>query len=160
MKDHTQENSWFTDFKEFQESVDKPAKDSTNEFFNRHQYASFEACLEAIKPALHQHGFVLLQSNNRDELGDYTETKFVHKTGYELVTKVYLVLDKNNMQGVGSAITYAKRYGILTLAGIEPETKDDDDGNKASLPSGTTNNAAQGAPSKNNSGWPTRSQQQ
>ena len=36
------------------------------------------------------------------------------------------------MQGVGSAITYAKRYGILTLAGIEPEVKDDDDGNKAS----------------------------
>ena len=62
---------------------------------------------------------------------DYTETKFVHKTGHELTTKVYLVLDKN-MQGVGSAITYAKRYGILTLAGIEPETKDDDDGNKAS----------------------------
>ena len=43
MKDTTLENSWFTDFKEFQESVDKPAKDSTNEFFNRHQYASFEA---------------------------------------------------------------------------------------------------------------------
>ena len=63
------------------------------------------------------------------------------------------------MQGVGSAITYAKRYGILTLAGIEPETKDDDDGNKASLPSGTVNNAAQGAPAKNNSGWPSRSQQ-
>lgn len=158
MKDHTQENSWFADFKEFQESVDKPAKDKANSHF-RNKYASFEACLEAIKPALHEHGFVLLQSNNRDELGDYTETKFVHKTGHELTTKVYLVLDKNNMQGVGSAITYAKRYGILTLAGIEPETKDDDDGNKASLPSGTVNNAAQGAPAKNNSGWPSRSQQ-
>ena len=124
--------NWFADFKEFQESVDKPAKDSTNDFFNRHKYASFEACLDAIKPALHEHNFILLQSNNRDELGDYTETKFVHKTGQELTTKVYLVLDKKNMQGVGSAITYAKRYGILTLAGIEPEVKDDDDGNKAS----------------------------
>ena len=124
--------NWFADFKAFQESVDKPAKDSTNDFFNRHKYASFEACLDAIKPALHEHNFILLQSNNRDELGDYTETKFVHKTGQELTTKVYLVLDKNNMQGVGSAITYAKRYGILTLAGIEPEVKDDDDGNKAS----------------------------
>ena len=160
MKDTTLENSWFTDFKKFQESVDKPAKDSTNDFYKTHTYASFEACLEAIKPALHEHGFVLLQSNNRDELGDYTETKFVHKTGHELTTKVYLVLDKNNMQGVGSAITYAKRYGILTLAGIEPEKKDDDDANKASLPSGTANNAAQGAPARNNSGWPSRSQQQ
>ena len=118
--------------KEFQESVDKPAKDSTNDFFKRHKYASFESCLDAIKPALHEHNFILVQSNNRDELGDYTETKFVHETGQELTTKVYLVLDKKNMQGVGSAITYAKRYGILTLAGIEPEVKDDDDGNKAS----------------------------
>ena len=47
MKDHTQENSWFTDFKEFQESVDKPAKDKANSHF-RNKYASFEACLEAI----------------------------------------------------------------------------------------------------------------
>lgn len=125
-------NTWFADFIEFQKSVDKPAKDSTNEYLNKHKYASFEACLDVIKPALHIHNFVLLQSNNRDELGDYTETKFVHKTGQELTTKVYLVLDKNNMQGVGSAITYAKRYGILTLAGIEPEVKDDDDGNRSS----------------------------
>ena len=82
--------NWFADFKEFQESVDKPAKDSTNDFFNRHKYASFEACLDAIKPALHEHNFILLQSNNRDELGDYTETKFVHKTGQELQPKFIL----------------------------------------------------------------------
>ena len=128
----TDKRTWFEDFIEFQKGVDAPSKDKENDFYNRHTYASFESCLDAIKPALHEHGFVLLQSNNRDELGDYTETKFVHKTGHELITKVYLVLDKKNMQGVGSAITYAKRYGILTLAGIEPETKDDDDGNKAS----------------------------
>ena len=42
-------------------------------------------------------------------------------------------LDKTNMQGVGSAVTYAKRYGLLSLSGMEPdENPDDDDGNKAS----------------------------
>ena len=120
----------FDDFKKFQEKVD-PSKDQTNPHY-RNAYASFESCLNAIKPALHQHNFILVQSNNRDELGDYTETKFVHESGQELTTKVYLVLERENMQGVGSAITYAKRYGILTLAGIEPEEKDDDDGNKSS----------------------------
>ena len=127
----TDKKTWFEDFQEFQKTVDSPEKDQTNPHY-RNAYASFESCLTAIKPALHEHNFVLLQSNNRDELGDYTETKFIHGSGQELSTKVYLVLDKQNMQGVGSAITYAKRYGILTLAGIEPETKDDDDGNKAS----------------------------
>ena len=33
--------NWFADFKEFQESVDKPAKDSTNDFFNRHMFKRF-----------------------------------------------------------------------------------------------------------------------
>ena len=123
--------SLFEDFKKFQEKVDPPSKDQTNPHY-RNAYASFESCLNTIKPALHQHNFILVQSNNRDELGDYTQTKFVHESGQELTTKVYLVLERENMQGVGSAITYAKRYGILTLAGIEPEVKDDDDGNKAS----------------------------
>ena len=44
-------------------------------------------------------------------------------------TKVYLVLDKQTMQGLGSAITYARRYGALQMAGIAPE---DDDANEAS----------------------------
>ena len=60
------------------------------------------------------------------------------------------------MQGLGSAVTYARRYGIMSLLNLPSE---DDDGNTASFPSGTTNNAAQGAPAKNNSGWPSRSQQ-
>tara|TARA_B100001093_G_scaffold498303_1_gene546261 strand:+ start:320 stop:769 length:450 start_codon:yes stop_codon:yes gene_type:complete len=129
-------NNWFTDFKSLQEEIDSPSKDSTNPHFGN-KYASFDSCLTTIKPALHKNNFVLVQSNNRDDLGDYTETKFLHETGKELTTKVYLVLDKQNMQGMGSAITYAKRYGILTLAGIEPEVKDDDDANKSSVGNST-----------------------
>ena len=44
-------------------------------------------------------------------------------------SKVYLVIEKQTMQGLGSAITYARRYGLLQMAGIAPE---DDDGNEAS----------------------------
>jgi hypothetical protein len=36
------------------------------------------------------------------------------------------------MQGLGSAITYAKRYGLLSLAGQEPNELDDDDAEEAS----------------------------
>jgi hypothetical protein len=47
-------------------------------------------------------------------------------------SKVYLALDKQNMQGLGSAITYGRRYGLLGMACLAPE---DDDGNDASKPS-------------------------
>ena len=42
--------------------------------------------------------------------------------------EVPLIIGKNDMQGYGSAVTYARRYGLMTMAGIAPE---DDDGNAA-----------------------------
>ena len=39
-----------------------------------------------------------------------------------------LIVGKNDMQGYGSAVTYARRYGLMSMAGIAPE---DDDGNAA-----------------------------
>ena len=48
--------------------------------------------------------------------------------GFSFKSKVYLRLGKQDMQGYGSATTYARRYGLLGMAGIAPE---DDDGNAA-----------------------------
>ena len=58
----------------------------------------------------------------------YVDTIFMHTSGESLSNRIYLAVDKNNMQGVGSAITYARRYGLMGLAGIAPE---DDGGNAA-----------------------------
>ena len=115
-----------------QQQFKKPIKDMTNAYLGN-KYASLDSCINAIKPALHNNGFALVQSGGKDELGHFVDTKFVHITGEIFSSKIYLELDKNNMQGVGSAITYSKRYGLLSLSGMEPdENPDDDDGNKAS----------------------------
>ena len=115
-----------------QQEFQTPNKDMTNAYLGN-KYASLDSCLSAIKPALHKNGFALVQSGGKDELGHFVDTKFVHITGEIFSSKIYLELDKNNMQGVGSAVTYAKRYGLLSLSGMEPdENPDDDDGNKAS----------------------------
>ena len=115
-----------------QQEFETPHKDMTNAYLGN-KYASLDSCINAIKPALHSNGFALVQSGGKDELGHFVDTKFVHITGEIFSSKIYLELDKNNMQGVGSAITYAKRYGLLSLSGMEPdENPDDDDGNKAS----------------------------
>jgi len=55
-------------------------------------------------------------------------TKFIHSSGETLECAVPLIIGKHDMQGLGSAITYARRYGLMGLAGIAPE---DDDGNAA-----------------------------
>jgi hypothetical protein len=52
----------------------------------------------------------------------------LHVSGEELRSRVPLIIGKPDMQGFGSAVTYARRYGLMAMAGIAPE---DDDGNAA-----------------------------
>ena len=110
-----------------QGEMGKAIKGSTNPYF-KSRYADLETVVNATMGAFHANGFAVLQLNDKDSEGHYVETKLLHATGTEFSSKVYLVMDKNDMQGLGSAITYARRYGLLGMAGIAPE---DDDGNAA-----------------------------
>lgn len=117
-------------------------KKSTNPHF-KSKYADLGAVQDACLEPLRAHGFAVFQPSGRDEGGDYVDTIFAHESGEKMESRVYLVVDKNNMQGVGSAITYARRYGLMGLAGIAPE---DDDGNAAaSAPPNRTSQALQDA---------------
>ena len=113
-----------------QGACDPVLKDATNPHF-RSKYASLSSCVDACKEAFHRHNFALLQSNGHDEYGQYVKTELLHTTGASWGSVVYLVLSKQDMQGLGSAITYARRYGLLGMVGLAPE---DDDGNAASAP--------------------------
>ena len=110
-----------------QSEMEHVKKDSTNPHF-KNRYASLEAVIDATSKGFQANGFAVMQPCGRDELGVYVETKLLHSTGEAFSSKVYLVLDKQNMQGLGSAITYARRYGLLGMACLAPE---DDDGNIA-----------------------------
>ena len=59
----------------------------------------------------------------------FTLNDFRPKQTRSFVTAIPLVLAKNDMQGLGSAITYARRYGIMSILNLPTE---DDDGNEAS----------------------------
>lgn len=94
----------------------------------RSKYADLGNVMDACLPALNENDIALLQPVGRDDGGDYVETMFVHSSGESLSCKVYLLIGKKDMQGLGSAITYARRYGLMSMAGIAPE---DDDGHEA-----------------------------
>lgn len=116
-----------------QSQMKTPHKDATNPHF-RNRYASLKSCIKAIKPALNDNGFALIQAAGKDEQGHYIQTTFEHTSGGLFTSKFYMEPEKKGMQGLGSAATYAKRYGLLGLAGIEPDEESDDDGNAADEP--------------------------
>lgn len=109
-----------------QAEMGKALKQSQNPHF-RSKYADLGNVMDACLPALNKHGIAVVQPYHETEFGKYVVTKFIFGSDV-LECPIPLILGKNDMQGLGSAITYARRYGLMSLAGIAPE---DDDGNAA-----------------------------
>lgn len=105
----------------------KAIKGSTNPHF-RSKYADLGAVMDACLPALNKNGIAVVQPFEANDFGQFIVTRFIHESGETLDCPVPLIVGKNDMQGLGSAMTYARRYGLMSLAGIAPE---DDDGNAA-----------------------------
>ena len=106
-------------------------KSSTNPHF-KSRYADLAACVEAVIDALNNNGIALIQQSHECADGVIIETLFVHESGETLSGgKLHVPATKQDAQGYGSAMTYARRYSLQAACGIAPE---DDDGNNASRP--------------------------
>lgn len=112
-------------------------KDSTNPHF-KSAYADLASVWEACRAALTKHGLSVLQSpratsNNGAGWSVEVETRLLHSSGQWMADTLTVPVGKADAQGVGSAVTYARRYALAAFVGVAP---DDDDGNAA------TSNAA------------------
>lgn len=104
-------------------------KDKTNPAF-RSKYADLGACIEAVQDALNAAGIAMLQQTREDTTGVTVETIFLHESGEQWASgPLHVPASKQDPQGYGSALTYARRYSLMAACGIAPE---DDDGNAAS----------------------------
>lgn len=111
-----------------QANMTKALKDVPNGAFKT-KYADLANVQDACFPALNAEGIAIIQPTGEDDSGRFVETVFYHaETDTQIKCRVPLIVGKNDMQGYGSAVTYARRYGLMSLAGIAPE---DDDGNAA-----------------------------
>ena len=109
-------------------NMGKALKQASNPHF-RSKYADLGSVMDACLPALNERGIAVIQPTGENELGRFVETIMIHgESGEQLSCRVPLIVGKNDMQGYGSAVTYARRYGLMAMAGIAPE---DDDGNAA-----------------------------
>jgi len=103
-------------------------KDGANPHF-KSKFATLDNILETIKPILKGSGLVVLQSFNTEGRKLECVTRIFHESGEWIESSAAVEADKATPQGFGSAITYARRYGIAAALGIG--LMDDDDGNKA-----------------------------
>jgi hypothetical protein len=111
-----------------QAEMGKAVKETKNDAFKGRMYADLSNVIDACRPALNKHGIAVLQPLHDEDGKFYVKTILAHTSGAILECRVPLIIGKNDMQGYGSAVTYARRYGLMAMAGIAPE---DDDGNAA-----------------------------
>lgn len=118
---------------EAQKNIKNALKDEKNTAFSKTlakpNYATLESVIDAVKEHANNAGIVIVQGSGMDEFGQYVSTTVIHAESGELIaSKVYLILDKVTMQGLGSAYTYSRRYSLAAMFCV---TQVDDDGNGA-----------------------------
>ena len=121
----------FSAFIKAQKQFGPALKTSTNPHF-RSRYADLSACVEAVIDALNSNGIGLIQQTHECENGVKVSTVLVHESGEQMSFGIlHVPASKQDAQGYGSALTYARRYSLMAACGIAPE---DDDGNAAAKP--------------------------
>lgn len=107
----------------------KPAiKDSRNPHFNS-RYADLASVWDAIREPLTSNGLSVIQMVGSNELEKTTlTTRVTHVSGEWIESTWQIPVGKQDPQGLGSAISYARRYALASAVGV---VQDDDDGNAA-----------------------------
>jgi hypothetical protein len=112
-----------------QAEMTDPVKDSVNPHF-KSKFVSLCALFQAVRPVLTKHGIAFTQTTRVEDDGRVLLVTRLHWHDEEIVGYYPVVTTKNDPQGFGSAVTYAKRYAFQAIVGVAAD--EDDDGNAAS----------------------------
>lgn len=131
----------------FNTEVETIAKDAKNPHF-KNNYATLDNIVEVIRPLLAKQGVIVMQIPGGDGENVIMKTMLLHESGEYMESEALIMRPaKNDPQGVGSCITYARRYSLCSMLSLS--TGEDDDGNHASQPQRAAQppqSAPQGAP--------------
>ncbi len=102
-------------------------KDSKNPHW-KSTYSDLLSVFNAVSQPFANNGLCFVQGAEFDEGKISVKTRLIHSSGQWIESNTILPPTKNDVQGYASAITYGRRYGLQSLAGV-PSV--DDDGEKA-----------------------------
>jgi len=109
------------------EAATKDAKGQVGQ--QKYKYADLSSVIAAIKPALINNGLAFTQPCEPTGEGVTVRTMLHHVSGEALdLGSLFVPANKRDAQGFGSALTYARRYALVSAFGVPTE---DDDGNAA-----------------------------
>ena len=115
----------FDDLLAVQREVPALQKTAINPHF-RNRYVPLEELLQTVVPILNKHNFVLLQFPDIDDGGrPCLSYELRHASGEKVGSTMPLLCAKDDPQGQGSAITYARRYSLMALLGLTADVDDD-----------------------------------
>jgi hypothetical protein len=131
--------------------VETIAKDAKNPHF-KNNYATLDNIVEVIRPLLAKQGVIVMQIPGGDGENVIMKTMLLHESGEFMKSEALIMRPaKNDPQGVGSCITYARRYSLCSMLSLS--TGEDDDGNHASQPQRAAQ-PPQSAPQRSQSSTP------
>lgn len=107
-----------------------PTKDGTNPHFGN-SYVTLNEVLGKVKKPLNDAGIVLVQAPSVESGFPGIWTRLTDTEDATYIECFVPFVGATDMQKVGGAITYARRYSLIAMLGLEDE---DDDGEKASAP--------------------------
>lgn len=110
-----------------QNEVENAAKNAKNPHF-KSKYADLAELLNTVRPVFSSHGLAIVQMPSFVDGIASVETMISHSSGEWISSICSSPVGKQDAQGVGSAITYLRRYSLAAMCGIAQE---DDDGNSA-----------------------------
>lgn len=108
-----------------QGEVENASKASINPHF-KSKYADLAEVLNTVRPVFSANGLSFVQMPSFSEGVVMVETMLMHESGEWISETASSPITKQDAQGVGSAITYLRRYSLAAFAGIAQE---DDDAN-------------------------------
>jgi len=93
------------------------------------KYATLDSVIEHVRKPLTENGLWFIQTAASRDSVAVMETMLMHKSGQWIRGEQPLRIDGQGNQEIGSAVTYAKRYGLCAMLGLAAD--EDDDANAA-----------------------------
>ena len=117
----------FTALAKAQGEMTGAVKDGTNPHFHS-TYATLASVWDACRGPLSKNGLAVIQTPIEKDGKHALLTILGHTSGQSVESIMPIMMAKNDAQGYGSGLSYARRYSLMSIAGIASE---DDDGNSA-----------------------------